>query len=207
MPERKSDYLAKALNALGSKELVIGIPAEKNERSGDSPIGNAAIGYIHEFGSAAQNIPARPHLREGILDQKEVIKGHLEGLARNVLVSGIALRGNVGSMVNRYFHEIGRIARDSVKNKIQEGLEPQIQPESLLGRVTARSLRREYQRELREEAFPSVRSRQERMRLARQRRHGLTLIEKARSEVGGAKPLWDTGSYRNAITYAIRDKQ
>ena len=31
-----------------------------------SPIGNAQIGYINEYGSPAQNIPPRPHLQPGV---------------------------------------------------------------------------------------------------------------------------------------------
>jgi len=202
---KEQEYLAKALEMLGRKELIVGIPAEKNERSGDSPIGNAAIGYIHEFGSAAQNIPPRPHLMAGVLEHKEEIIKLMRGCARDVMAAAVPARGNVMPTINTYYHNIGRMVRDSIKNKIQEGLQPQIQPESLLGRVTARTLRRTHERELREAVFPGIRSRRERRQLAR--RHGLTLIERARGEVAGSKPLWDTGSYRNAITYAIRDKE
>ncbi|TGC25033.1 hypothetical protein [Escherichia sp. E1130] len=54
-----------SLKALTSKEVLIGIPAEDSERE-DVPFGNAGIGYLNEYGSPAQNIPARPHLQPGV---------------------------------------------------------------------------------------------------------------------------------------------
>lgn len=54
-----------SLKALTRKEVLIGIPAEDSERE-DVPFGNAGIGYLNEYGSPAQNIPARPHLQPGV---------------------------------------------------------------------------------------------------------------------------------------------
>lgn len=54
-----------SLKALTSKEVLIGIPAEDSDRE-DVPFGNAGIGYLNEYGSPAQNIPPRPHLRPGV---------------------------------------------------------------------------------------------------------------------------------------------
>jgi len=45
--------------------VLVGIPSNEDGRS-DGNLGNAAIGYIHEKGSPAQNIPARPFLEPGV---------------------------------------------------------------------------------------------------------------------------------------------
>lgn len=57
--------ILESLKALTSKEVLVGIPEEDSDRD-DVPFGNAGIGYINEYGSPAQNIPARPHLQPGV---------------------------------------------------------------------------------------------------------------------------------------------
>lgn len=66
--EVTKDDVAKVLaniQAMTGKELLVGIPAEKTARKGE-PITNASLGYIHENGSPARNIPARPFLVPGV---------------------------------------------------------------------------------------------------------------------------------------------
>ena len=54
------------IRAVPQKKLLVGIPAEENARGGE--IGNASLGFIHEYGSPARNIPARPFLIPGVQD-------------------------------------------------------------------------------------------------------------------------------------------
>jgi hypothetical protein len=58
--------LTQALEMLTHRAVFVGIPAEFAQRDDDSPINNAAIGYINEYGSPASNIPPRPHLIPGV---------------------------------------------------------------------------------------------------------------------------------------------
>ena len=63
----------KAVRQLVSVEILVGIPGENAERqpapgASPSPISNVQIGLISEFGSPAQNIPARPFLVPGVRD-------------------------------------------------------------------------------------------------------------------------------------------
>lgn len=63
--------LLESIKAIANTGIVlVGIPAEEDARS-DSPIGNAAIGYIQERGSAKQGIPARPFLEPGVAKVSE----------------------------------------------------------------------------------------------------------------------------------------
>jgi hypothetical protein len=61
----RAEELIKAVNELTTSDVLVGIPKKNNARR-DSPIGNAALARIHEFGSPAQNIPARPFLYPGV---------------------------------------------------------------------------------------------------------------------------------------------
>lgn len=194
----KLEDIGKSLQALANKQLLIGVPLDETKREkGDTRVSNAMIGYVHERGSEVQGIPARPHLVPGVLEAKDAI---IAGMTQAAMA---ALRGDTAA-IDKGLGTAGEAAEISVKKKIQQTLRPQIQPESLLSRVTAKSLREEYQRELREEAFPGIRSPVERAQLAR--RHGLTLIELARATVSSVQPLLDTSDYLNSIRYVIRDK-
>lgn len=59
----KNDALRFILNieTMAKRRLQVGIPEDKDQRKGEG-IGNAQLGYIHEFGSPAAGIPARPFL-------------------------------------------------------------------------------------------------------------------------------------------------
>ncbi len=54
-----------AVSGLVLKQVLIGVP-ESNAHRDDGQISNAALAYIHEFGSPSQNVPARPFLRPGV---------------------------------------------------------------------------------------------------------------------------------------------
>lgn len=72
------------IEAMTQKRVLIGIPGELAARPGE-PVSNAALGYIHEFGSPAANIPARPFLNPGIQDALPEIIPELAISARRAL--------------------------------------------------------------------------------------------------------------------------
>lgn len=55
----------KNIEAMTGKRLLVGIPGDQAGRR-DGAINNAALGYIHENGSPARNIPPRPFLVPGV---------------------------------------------------------------------------------------------------------------------------------------------
>ena len=57
--------IQKALHDLSRTTVHVGIPEEKSKRKSPDKMTNAALGYIHEYGSPANNIPARPWLKTG----------------------------------------------------------------------------------------------------------------------------------------------
>ncbi|MBD2782534.1 hypothetical protein [Xenorhabdus szentirmaii] len=80
----KAADILEALKTIGNRDVLVGVPAENSDRD-DVPFGNAGIGYINEFGSPAQNIPARPHLRPGIRSVEDKTTEQLKIAAEAVL--------------------------------------------------------------------------------------------------------------------------
>ncbi|WP_312630957.1 hypothetical protein [Pantoea piersonii] len=99
-----------ALKTLANKDVLVGIPESKDERD-DGDIGNAAIGYINENGSPAQNIPPRPHLKPGVKSVEQDFMPHLKAAAQK------ALEGNEAGAVTS-LDRAGTVAANGVKRYI-----------------------------------------------------------------------------------------
>lgn len=118
-----------ALKTLANKDVLVGIPESKDERD-DGDIGNAAIGYINENGSPAQNIPPRPHLKPGVRSVEQDFMPHLKTAARK------ALEGDAEGAVTS-LDRAGTVAANGVKRYITiTGFTP------LAGATIANRLRR-----------------------------------------------------------------
>jgi hypothetical protein len=118
--------LAAALKALGTNKVLVGIPQENSPRPG-SPIGNASLGYIHELGSPARNIPARPFLVPGVTKSKDQWLKKFEQAAHAALAGEPLL-------MRRHLGEAGQIAVNRVKQTIQAGIPPPLQPATVAAR-------------------------------------------------------------------------
>lgn len=99
-----------ALRTLTKKDVLVGIPESENSRD-DDEIGNAAIGYINENGSPAQNIPARPHLKPGVSSVQPKTLEQLREAAQS------ALSGNQEAALMA-LNRAGTIAADGVRRYI-----------------------------------------------------------------------------------------
>ncbi|SEI98862.1 hypothetical protein SAMN04244579_02714 [Azotobacter beijerinckii] len=174
-----------SIKQLAGQEVLVGIPATQAERSdGDSsPLNNAQLVYIHENGSPARNIPARPFLVPGIDEQLQSIRPHLQKAA------SAAMDGNA-DRVQVELNAAGLIAADGARHKINFGDFEPLSPETVRNRHRSRGTQS--------------------MREAE--RQYLDLIaqgsapEQAQSETG-IRPLINTGQLRNSITYVIRKKR
>jgi hypothetical protein len=103
--------MRRAFRELDANRVLAGIPEDKDARRDEgAPIGNAAIGYIQENGSPANNIPERPFVRPGIKDVLSEVRELLRTGARE------ALRGNAGG-VTTAFNKIGLLAVNSIRAK------------------------------------------------------------------------------------------
>jgi hypothetical protein len=118
--------LAAALKALSTNKVLVGIPQEANPRAGE-PIGNVSLAYIHELGSPARNIPARPFLVPGIKNSKDQWVRKLEQAARDAMAGEPAL-------MKRHLGEAGQIAVNAVTRTIAAGIPPPLAPATVAAR-------------------------------------------------------------------------
>lgn len=108
-----SPKVVAALRKLAAMQVMVGIPATRGPRAG-TPITNATLGYIHEFGAPSVNIPPRPFLRPGVKNAQTEI-------AKRLLSAGrAAVDGNEAAM-RVQLEAAGMAASNSVKRKITDG--------------------------------------------------------------------------------------
>lgn len=127
----KTADLRRAMQLLTKQEVMVGIPADNGQRSGDleGPVTNAQLGYIHEHGSPARNIPPRPFLVPGIQVARDPIVDQLRDAGKQ------ALDGNAGG-VSRALDKAGLIAQNSVRARFVDNDWPAL-AESTLGKRPA----------------------------------------------------------------------
>jgi hypothetical protein len=116
---------------LTEKSVLIGIPEEKDKRD-DAPIGNAQLGYIHEFGAPAVNIPPRPSLIPGVEAVQDQIVKRLSDAAEKILSP------NFETSLDKNLHAIGLTAVSSIKNIIQQGNFVPLSPRTIQQRLAKR---------------------------------------------------------------------
>jgi hypothetical protein len=115
-----------SIRMLKNTDVLVGIPEDKANREGD-PINNATLAYIHDTGSPASNIPARPFMDPGIQAVRPALADHLKSIGQK------ALDGKMSSMVKEY-HAVGLLASTSIKKKIVEGPFAPLKPATIAAR-------------------------------------------------------------------------
>lgn len=114
-----TDDLARILKSFKRDTVLVGIPEEESPREDDAPINNATLLAINNFGSPANNIPARPVMEIGIRKaQPEIVEAFRKGAIS-------ALSGGKQALSVAY-NRAGIVASNSVKKAInsQEGIDP-----------------------------------------------------------------------------------
>ena len=101
------------IEAMTGKRVLIGIP-DANAGRKDGPMTNAALGYIHENGSPARNIPARPFLIPGVEEAAPKAIDAMKKFAAHGLTDPAA--------VDKGLNAAGLIAQASVKNRIRNSV-------------------------------------------------------------------------------------
>ena len=100
--------LLRRMAAVAQRDVLVGVPA--GEQRDDGPT-NAEIGYQNEFGSPANNIPARPHLIPGVAAVQD------KAVARLTQAASAAATGRM-SDAERHLHAAGLIAQNSVRRTL-----------------------------------------------------------------------------------------
>lgn len=128
------DQMLASVQSLVQKELLVGIPAATAPRTpeeGEEPIDNATLGYIHEFGAPAANIPARPFLIPGLQSARDPIAKRLQRAAE------AALDGRTDD-VDAQYDAAGLIAQNAVRRRITDGPFIPLKPATLAARKRRR---------------------------------------------------------------------
>ena len=100
--------LLRRLASVAQRDVLVGVPA--GEARDDGPT-NAEIGYQNEFGSPANNIPARPHLLPGVAAVQD------KAAAKLTQAADAAASGRV-SDAERHLHAAGLLAQNSVRRTL-----------------------------------------------------------------------------------------
>lgn len=108
------EAIPKNIMWVARRRVLVGIPAENDKREGER-IGNAALAYIHEFGSPLQGIPPRPHMVPGV----QQVRNQIEKALQAALLA--ALEGKATSNIERYLHTAGQVSVNSIRGIIQSG--------------------------------------------------------------------------------------
>lgn len=110
--------LRKSIEDLAKQRVLVGIPSEEAARVNDdgsvSPINNAALGYLIEHGSPANNAPARPFLVPGVQECLPQANPRI-GKAGSKMLAGDP------AGAEKELHAAGLIAQASVKRKMNVG--------------------------------------------------------------------------------------
>jgi hypothetical protein len=131
----KMASVIRAINELGAKDVLIGIPEGNVDRKSGDPASNALIGYVQEFGSPANNIPARPFLIPGVQDIQKPAADRLKVAAQR------ALAGDA-TQAERQLNAAGLMGQNSARAKINSNIQPELSERTLEAR-RARGVTRE----------------------------------------------------------------
>lgn len=171
----------KSMAGLVKSDVLVGVPAESTERSGE-PINNATLAYIHEHGAPASNIPARPFLIPGVA----AVEGKVAAQFKKA--STAALSGDTRS-IEACLTAAGLIAEASVKKTINDGIDPALAPATVAARRRSRGTQS---------------TREGEAEYLNQIAKGVSAADA--QSAAGITPLVNTGKLRNSITHVVRRK-
>lgn len=165
------------LEALAQKRVLVGVPQDEDPREKGEGIGNAMLAYIHDNGSPAQGIPARPFMQPGIKKAKNKINQELK-LAAQKFMLGNEEEGTV------HLERAGFHAVSSIRKVIEKGIGfTPLKRATLLGRLRRRKSLHAYFKNKpwrNDEKFELLQS---------------------------FKPLIDTGEMMKSITYVVEGQE
>lgn len=121
--------LLQAVEALTRQQVLVGIPGDTASRKDSKDPSNALIGYLMEFGSPTQNIPARPFLVPGVNEAMPQIIARLRSGASKALKFPLDPNAGTNTLI-----EVGLIAQRTVRGYINAGVAPPLAAATLRAR-------------------------------------------------------------------------
>ncbi len=146
------DDVAKVLASiqeLASKQVLAGIPASKAQRDDGSPLNNAQIGYLQNYGSPVNNIPPREFMESGIALAQESIEAHLKNAAKAAVnvnpekvdielnATGLVAQAGLRARINSGdFQELSKSTLAARRRRGRTGIKPLIDKGELRNSLT-----------------------------------------------------------------------
>lgn len=168
----KIDDILDAVEKFTRSHVYVGVPESNDARDGE--IGNAALAYIHNYGSG--HIPPRPFMEPGIAAVQATIEAEFLAGAQ------AALDGDLRK-ANARLAAAGFAAVASIKDTIRAGIPPPLQESSVRSRQYARK----------------GKPRASELKYPEMIVHGASAAEL----MAAATPLVNTGRLINSITFVI----
>lgn len=110
------------------KSVFVGVPANTSEQREGEPINNATLAYIHQNGSPAKNIPARPFMTIGMDEAKEPATKQMENGAKKFFKSKDA------NDVEQALGKAGFVAENAIKRAVNSNIQPALAPATVKAR-------------------------------------------------------------------------
>jgi hypothetical protein len=173
------DDVLKSLHALVGEQVIIGIPENSERSASGADIQNAMIAYVMEFGSPAQNIPARAFLVPGTRNALPKMVPLLKRAA------SFALNQNLDG-ARHQLELVGALGVGAVRAELFTGAFAPLQPATIAGRARARGEGRSRNEE---SYFAFVAG-------------GVPAA--VAQQLAGIQPLVNSGQLRDAIAYSVR---
>lgn len=127
----KLPHLHGVISQLAKRDVLVGVPMDQTARK-DGEMNNATLAYIHDNGSAAANIPARPFMEPGIHNAKPTITLFMKSAAQGALNKG-------ASAIDVGLNKAGMTAQSSIRAVINAGIAPPVKTATLKARVRNRT--------------------------------------------------------------------
>jgi hypothetical protein len=174
--------LRAAIERLADARLLVGIPKVASPRT-DGQFTNAEIGYVQENGAPEVNLPARPHLRPTVRENRALI---LKTLRR----AGEAAFEGETDRATGLLDQLGLALVARVKAKVRAGIPPELAASTVAARIRRRK-------------SASWRKKRRALIAANVANPAHAATEE-RPGAGVFVPLIDTGNYLGHITYVLR---
>lgn len=108
------------LKSFQKDAVVVGIPEDKSSRK-EGEITNAAIAFINEFGSPANNIPPRPAFQIGIaISQAAIIEETAKMLFASFADVALGKPEAARARLKKYYERIGLLTANNIKAVITQ---------------------------------------------------------------------------------------
>ncbi len=188
-----ADRLPKAKVAfaqLSKKDVLVGVPREDAQRKKlpDEPkqsMNNATLAYIHDNGSPAAHIPARPFMRPGV----EAVKALIIDRFKRSAQGAVSLKPGADPKIEQTLHAVGLVTQASIRKTIGQGIPPPLAPSTIAQRFRQRGTKSRRKAELKYMDLVA------------------SGVDEAQAQSdANIVALVNTGQLRNSINYVIREK-